>query len=86
LILNEDGTATSDSLTTIQSEVNSALELALLQNARGEGQRASLAKWTPSGDDILNVAEATLTGVLELVLNGTIHSVDTTVRVRSGGQ
>lgn len=85
LVLNDDGTATTDSLNTLQSEVNSALELALLQN-RGEGPRASSAVWTPSADDILNVAEATLTGVLELNLNGTIHSVSTTVRVRAGGQ
>jgi hypothetical protein len=85
LVLNDDGTATTDSLNVIQSEVNSALELALLQN-RGEGQRASKAVWTPSSDDILNVPEPLLTGVLELNLNGTIHSVNTQVRVISGGQ
>jgi hypothetical protein len=80
LVLNPDGTATSDSLSTIQSEVNSQLETALLQN-RGEGQRASRAVWTPSPDDILNVPSALLTGVLELNLNGTIHSTNTQVRV-----
>lgn len=85
LVLNDDGTATTDSLKTIESEVNAALELALLQN-RGEGPRASKAVWTASTDDILNVAEALLTGVLDLNLNGTIHSVTTQVRVRSGGQ
>jgi hypothetical protein len=85
LVLNDDGTATTDSLNTIQSEVNAALELALLQN-RGEGPRASKAVWTPSADDILNVPEALLTGVLDLNLSGTVHSVTTTVRVRSGGQ
>ncbi len=85
LVLNDDGTATTDSLNTIQTEVNAALELALLQN-RGEGQRASKAVWTPSADDILNVPEALLTGVVELNLNGTIHSVDTQVSVISGGQ
>jgi hypothetical protein len=86
LVLNDDGTATSDSLSTIKAEVNSALMLGLLQNAKGEGQRASKAVWTPSDDDILNVAEATLTGVLELNLRGTIHRVNTNVRVISGGQ
>jgi hypothetical protein len=85
LILNDDGTATSDSLATISAEVNSALELALLTN-RGEGPRCSSAQWVPSADDILNVPEALLTGVLTLNLNGTIHSVDTSVRVASGGQ
>jgi hypothetical protein len=81
LLLNEDGTATTDSLNTIKAEVNAALEQALLKNTRGEGQRASKAVWTPSADDILNVPEAILTGVLELHLNGTIHNVNTTVRV-----
>lgn len=85
LVLNDDGTATTDSLNTIQSEVNAALELGLLQN-RGEGPRASKAVYTPSADDILNVPEALLTGILDLNLNGTIHSVTTSVRVRSGGQ
>lgn len=85
LVLNDDGTATSDSLSTIQAEVNAALELALLQN-RGEGQRCSSAIWAPSKTDILNVPEALLTGVLTLNLLGTIHSVQTNVRVVSGGQ
>jgi len=85
LVLNDDGTATSDSLSTIQAEINAALELALLQN-RGEGQRCSSAVWTPSTTDILNVPEALLTGVLTLNLLGTIHSVYTNVRVVSGGQ
>jgi hypothetical protein len=85
LVLNDDGTATGDSLSTIESEVNAALELALLQN-RGEGPRCSKAVWTASKDDILNVPEAELTGVLELNLNGTIHKVSTNVRVISGGQ
>lgn len=80
LVLNDDGTATSDSLATIQSRVNSALERALLSN-RGEGVRASKAVWTPSADDDLSGAEAVLTGVLDLVLNGTIHSVATTIKV-----
>jgi len=83
--LNLDGTATTDALNTIQSEVNAGLELVLLTN-RGEGPRASYAVWTPSATDVLNVPNALLTGVLLLNLNGTIHSVDTRVRVLSGGQ
>ncbi len=86
LVLNDNGTATTAALAEIAGEVNAALNLALLKNTSGEGQRASKAVWTPSSDDILNVPEATLTGVLDLNLNGTIHSVNTTVRVRSGGQ
>lgn len=81
LVLDDEGHATSDSLSTITSEVNTALDLALLQN-RGEGQRCSKAVWTPSADDLLNVPEANLTGVLDLVLNGVVHKVTTTVKVR----
>lgn len=86
LVLNDDGTATTAALNTIEAQINSALERALLRDNRGEGQRASKAVWTANADDVLNVAEAVLTGVLDLNLNGTIHSVRTTVRVRSGGQ
>ena len=86
LTLNDDGTATTESLKEIESSVNSALSLALLTNTKNEGARASSAQWDAATDDVLNVPEATLTGVLTLNLNGTIHSVNTTVRVRSGGQ
>lgn len=85
LTLNDDGTATSDALSTVESEVNAALELALLTN-RGEGPRASLAVWKASTNDVLNVPNALLTGVCRLNLNGTVHDVDTRVRVLSGGQ
>lgn len=86
LTLNDDGTATGDSLETIASKVNSALELGLLQNARGEGPRASRAVWSADPDTLFNVPEPILVGTLDLTLNGTVHSVITTVRVRTGGQ
>jgi hypothetical protein len=82
LVLDDDGHASRDSLNTLQAEVNSALELELLVDRKGEGQRASKAVWTPSSDDILNVPDATITGVLDLQINGIIHSVVTSVRVR----
>jgi hypothetical protein len=85
LVLNDDGTATKDSLAGIASQVNRELTNGLLKNTLGEGQRASKAVWTPSSDDVLNVPESILTGVLDLNLNGTVHSVRTTVRLRSGG-
>ncbi len=85
LELNDDGTATKESLAVIASEVNSALELALL-TSRGEGPRASKAVWTPNPADVYNVPEPLMTGTLELGLNGTIHSVDTSVRIRTNGQ
>lgn len=85
LVLNDDGTATSDSLSTIELAVNTSLALALLSD-RGEGARASKAVWSASRTDVLNVPEATITGVLELNLRGTVHTVNTTVRVSTGGQ
>jgi hypothetical protein len=81
LVLNPDGTATTDALNTIAGEVNSALASALLVDKQKEGKRASNAKWTPSADDVFNLPESTMTGVMELELNGIVHSVRTEVRV-----
>lgn len=86
LVLNDDGTATSDSLSTIQKRVNDALELGVLVNALGEGQRASKAVWTPDPSTAFNVAEPIMVGTVDCNLNGTVHSVTTSVRIRSGGQ
>lgn len=80
LILNDDGTATTDSLNLIQAKVNRALDAFIA--TRGQGQRASKAVWAPDADTLFNVAEPLLTGVTDLVLNGTVHSVRTAVRVR----
>jgi hypothetical protein len=85
LILNADGTATKDSLAVIAAEVNAALQLSLLQS-RGEGPRASSCVWTPDPADIYSVSEPVMHGTLALDLNGTIHSVDTSVRVNTSGQ
>lgn len=84
LILNEDGTATKDSLAVIAAEVNAQLELELL-SSRGEGPRASRAVWTPNPADVYNVPEPLMTGTLDLLLNGTVHSVSTQVRIRTNG-
>jgi hypothetical protein len=84
LVLNDDGTATEDSLSAIELQVNSALANALLAS-RSEGPRASKAVWSASRTDVLNVPEAELTGVLDLNLRGTIHKVTTKVRIRTGG-
>jgi hypothetical protein len=84
LVLNDDGTGSDASLSIIEERVNSALQIALLQ-ARAEGQRASMAKWTASRTDILNTPGATLTGTLDLNLNGTVEQVTTRVRIQTGG-
>jgi hypothetical protein len=83
LILNSDGTATKDSLSLIEARVNAALEFQLLTN-RGEGPRASLAVWSIDPNTLFNVAEPLMLGTLNLLLNGTVHSVRTAVRVLSG--
>jgi hypothetical protein len=85
LILNDDGTATKDSLAVIASETNAELERELL-TSRGEGPRASKAVWTPNPADLYNVAEPLMTGTLDLNINGTVHSVLTQVRLRTNGQ
>lgn len=83
LILKTDGSgqATTESLNTIQRRVQTQLDRVLLRDI-GEGPRASGATWTPNADDDLSGAEANLTGVLLLTLNGTIHSVTTTIKVQ----
>jgi hypothetical protein len=80
LQLNSDGTATSDSLKEITTRVNQVVQREVLKNA-GEGQRSSFALWTPDASTVLSGAEAELLGVLELELNGVIHSVLTTIKV-----
>jgi hypothetical protein len=82
--LGEGGVATEDELKVLEKEVNDELERVIL-TSRGQGPRASFCVWSASRDDVLNVPEALLTGVTDVELNGTIHSVDTRVRVRSGG-
>jgi hypothetical protein len=74
-------TATSASLKELESKVNSEVQRYLLSNIGGQGQRASNAVWTAATDDDLGVADATLHGTLALELNGTITTVDTTVKV-----
>jgi hypothetical protein len=85
LVLNPDGTGTEASLSVIEERVNSALQLELLQDKEGEGPRASVARWTASRNDILNVPGATLNGVLNLLLNGTLEKINTSVVIQTAG-
>lgn len=84
LVLNSDGTGTTASLQQIEERVNTQLQINLLQ-AGVEGQRASLAVWTASKTDVLNVTDATLTGSLALELNGTLEHIATAVNVQTAG-
>lgn len=80
LQLDDDGRATAASLSVIEESINTDLEVALLQQGT-EGPRASKAVWRASTTDVLNVVGATLTGVLDLHLNGTVEQIATTVKV-----
>lgn len=84
LVLNRDGTATSESIGIIEGRVNRAVQQALLQD-NGEGPRASSAVWTASRDDVLNTPNATMNGVLSLNLRGTIVHINTNVVVAAAG-
>jgi hypothetical protein len=86
LDLNDDGTATEADLAVIAGRVNASYDLEVLANKKNEGKRASSCIWAPNKTDILNVPDATVTGVTELNLNGTVLKVNTTVRIKSGGQ
>lgn len=79
--LNADGTATATSLAKLKARVDSALQRNLLQDKRNEGPRASACEYNPNPDSVLNVVPATLAGVTELNLLGTLEQVRTDVRV-----
>lgn len=80
--LNNDGTLRPNEKIKLEEEVNAALAEALLrEHVPGAGPRASKAVWTASPDAKFNVPEATLPGVAELHVNGTIVHVNTLVKV-----
>jgi hypothetical protein len=82
LVLKSDGTATTASLSALETEVNNALETALLEEkVVGEGPRCSSVVWRANTTDNLSVVDATLTGSVDLRVNGTVVHVDTAVRV-----
>jgi hypothetical protein len=86
LILNSDGTATSDSLRTIEAQVNAVLELELLTDKKGEGRRASQVAWTIDTSVDYRVAEPEMLSTTELLLNGTVHKINNKVKLSVAGQ
>ena len=81
-VLDDDGHMIATERTALEESVNSDLAIALLQEkVAGQGQRASKAVWTADTDDVLNVPDATVNGVLELHVNGTVVHVNTLVKV-----
>jgi hypothetical protein len=86
LELGSTGLATEASLVLLESRVNAEVEVALRQDIRGEGPRASPGTvWAANRDDVLNVVGATLNGVLTLELNGTIEHIATRIAVPQAG-
>jgi hypothetical protein len=79
--LNDDGTPSTTFLTRATGRVNGRIAREVLKDI-GEGTRASRCLWTPNADDDLSGAESILTGVLDTLLNGTVHTVNTEARVR----
>ncbi len=80
--LDSDGHATGRDLGVLEESVNTDVKQALLRTfVPGEGPRASFAVWRASTDDDLRGPDATLTGVGELHVNGTIVHVSTLVAV-----
>jgi hypothetical protein len=84
LVLKPDGTGTDASIALIEQRVNSQLGIALLTQGT-EGPRASMAVWRASRTDVLNVPGATMNGVLDLRLNGTLEQIKTTCRIQTAG-
>lgn len=82
LELNDDGTGTPASLGTIEDRVNSDLAIALLQNVKNEGKRATDVKWTASRDADLSAVDAELPGTLDLRVGRAIEKINTRARVR----
>lgn len=85
LVLQANGKATKASLASVERSVNESLASKLLTDQRGEGQRASLVKFSANPDDLYNVAEPVMNTTTDLVLNGTVHTIHNKVRLLSAG-
>jgi len=82
LVLKTDGTITNASARRIEKSVNDSLSQAIADRGLGDGQRASRCVFTLSRTDVLNVDPATLTYVVELDLNGTVHTINGEIQVK----
>lgn len=82
VLKDADGHAKPEELTRLEERVNTALQRGLLQEkVPGAGPRASKAVWRANTNDDLSGPDARVTGVAELIVNGTIVHVDTDVKV-----
>lgn len=76
-----DGAAKAFELSLLEGEVNDELRKTVLRSF-GEGPRASACVWVATRGEDIRSPGSVLTGVATLDLNGTIHTVNTTVLVR----
>jgi len=80
--LDDDGKATAQVRSSLEGEVNGRLEEGVLRDVQGEGPMLSGCTWSMSEDDQLNTPEATVTGFLDIQVNGAIFRVETIATVR----
>jgi hypothetical protein len=80
LVLDSDGTATKETIITIESVINSALHRAMLPG--GNENHCSSVQWIMKRGDDLRGPAAIVRGILSLGLAGTISHVDTKVEVQ----
>lgn len=86
LEIGDGGKATESSLVLFESAVNAEVEIAMRQDVRGEGPRASEGtKWEASRADVLNTVDAVLNGVGDLRLNKAVEKLATRIAVPQGG-
>jgi hypothetical protein len=76
-----DGTITNAAGRVIEKKVNDDLTQAIADQGLGDGPRASRAVFTLSRTDDLSVVPATATYVVQLDLNGTIHTINGEIQV-----
>lgn len=82
MILNNDGTASPETIADVESGVNSALYRSLMkERVPGRGARASSVRWTMSPADDLRGPGAVVNGIMELNLRGTVSQIRTKVQV-----
>ena len=80
--LNADGTMQAASRSRLESSVNTDLAASLLKEfVPGEGARCSSVSWAMNPASALGGAGGTVLGVATLLVNGTIVTVNTVVKV-----
>jgi hypothetical protein len=81
VVRKPDGTITNAAARVIEKKVNDDLTQAIADQGLGDGPRASRAVFTLSRTDDLSVVPATATYVVQLDLNGTIHTINGEIQV-----